>query len=183
MPYQQTRTIEDLRAHGTVVSGIPSYDNDISNQMVTMMLTIDQMVEFYRRGIPVRVCDVADTKRIYESISQHIYSWKSRLEKGINIGDAPIEDLIDLDRFANAVYEHAKYEFTEETANSILAQHLGTIQRLNSTNFFNKQMLQNIKGAGDEDGIIRINQEKPKEPERDSLQDFFKSRIDNLKRY
>ena len=180
IPYMRSRTIEDIRQHGTVVSGIASYDNDIDNQLLTTMLSISSMVDYFREGVPIRVVDHSDCKRIYEDISQHIYSWKSRLEHGINIGDAPIDDLIDLDRFANTVYEHAKYQFTKDTANSIFAQHLGTIQRINSSNFFSKPLTTSTGNT--EDGIVRINAEEKIE-DRDSLGEFFKSRASFIRRY
>ena len=179
IPYMQSRTIQDIRDHGTVISGVASYDADINNQMLTTMIPISTMVDYFKEGVPIRVVDASDCKRIYEDISQHIYAWKSRLERGINIGDAPIEDLINLDRFANTVYEHAKYQFTRETANSIFAQHLGSIQRINSSNFFSKPI---TAVTGDDDGIVRINAEE-KISDRDSLGEFFKSRASFIRRY
>lgn len=180
IPYMRSRSIKDIRERGTVVSGIPAYDNDINNQMLTTMINISTMVDYFKEGVPVRVVDPSDCKAIYEAISAHIYAWKSILERGINIGGAPIEDLITLDRFANTVYEHAKYQFTADTANSIFAQHLSGIQRINAQNFFNKPL--GIKQNEGEDGVVRINAE-PKIEDRDSLGDFFKMRASSIRRY
>lgn len=176
MPYMQTRTLEDIRQKGTVISGVASYDADIGNQLITMCLNIDQMAEYFREGVPIRVCDPKDTKQIYEAISRHIHAWKGQLERGINIGDAPIEDLILLDRLAHTVYEHAKYHFTNEGANSVFAQHLGRISMLNNSNFFSSKVQQ-------DDGILRINGDNGGYEERDSLQDFFKSRSGSLRSF
>lgn len=179
MPYMQTRTVQDIREKGTVVSGIPSYDRDIPNQLVVMMLTISQMADYFKEDVPIRVCSEADVKTIYEDISQHIHAWKARLERGINIGDAPVDDLILLDRFANSIYEHAKYQFTPEMAQSMFAQHLGSVQRINVSNFFNKPPAKFAAKPGEED-IVRINANP--EPERDSLGEFFKASLINLRR-
>jgi hypothetical protein len=48
------------------------------------------------------------------------------MEKSLNIGNAPLEDLKLMDRFANAVYEHAKYQFTDDTISSIIARRMDT---------------------------------------------------------
>lgn len=174
LPYQQSRHEEDIRKHGTRVSGIEAYDRDQHNHWYVTMLSVSQMVDFYKEGVPLRISSQADIKEIYESISSHIEAWKERLQRGINIGDAPIEDLILMDQFANTVYEHAKYHFTPETANSLFINHLSGLQRIGVSNFFNsKEFAKRPEETSDdtEDG---------KMPERDSLADFFKSRLTNL---
>lgn len=183
IPYLQSRMIDHIRLLGTPISGIKAVDKELANQWVTTMLTIDQMVELYKRGVPVRVPIVSDTKQIYDFISQHIYAWKQRLERGINIGDAPIEDLIALDEFANIVYEHAKYQFTRETADSLISRHLSSLQRFNASNFFNREALDklNIPSTNALPGVTRINaQDDNYIPDRDSLSEFFKDRLVNL---
>lgn len=180
--YMATRSIEDIRRNGTTVSGIASYDADIKNQMINMQLSIGQMVDYYAEGVPLYVCDPKDTKEIYESISEHIYAWKSRLERGVNIGDAPIEDLINMDKFANSVYAHAKYLICDNTENSIFAQYLSKIQRTNNSNFFTKRIIVNQPNTAKEVG--RFEDVKPEEESpRDSLGEFFKSRTQHLRRY
>lgn len=185
VPYLRSRTIDDLRNTGTVISGIASYDKDIANQMQNMYLSVSGMIDYYKEGVPIRVIESKDTKQIYEDISNHLHAWKTRLEKGINIGDAPVEDLITMDRFANSVYEHAKFQFTAEMAQSIFAMHLNSVQRINASNFFTKKATQLLTGKPGEEDVIRINaDDKPKEEERDSLGEFFKSRLGNIsKRY
>lgn len=183
VPYLRSRTIEDLRNTGTVVSGIASYDKDIPNQMQTMHMSVNSMVDYFREGVPVRVLDPRDTKQIYEDISSHIHAWKTRLEKGINIGDAPIDDLITMDRFANSVYAHAKYQFTSDIAQSIFAQHLNNVQRINASNFFTMKATQKLLGKPGEEDVFRINADPEPEVERDSLGEFFKSRLTNMKRF
>lgn len=173
VPYMQSRTIEDIREKGTVVSGIAAYDADISNQMVTMYLTVDNMVEYYRHMVPLRVIESKDTKKIYEDVSAHLEAWKYQLDNAINIGDAPIEDLILLDRFAQTVYGHAKFEFRSENANSVFAQYLDRISLLNSSNFF----------TAPESQVTTFNKIDDNYETRDSLQDFFKTRGAAIRRF
>lgn len=180
IPYLQSRTIEDIREKGTVISGIASYDADIKNQMQTTYLSINQMVDYYKEGVPVRLCEKDDPKRIYEAVSEHIHAWKYQLQNGINIGDAPIEDLILMDKFASTVYEHAKHHFNDDTTNSILAQHFGKISSINQANFFTPSSDIAKKVKHEADGVVKINSD---EVERESLGDFFKSRVSYLRRF
>lgn len=182
--YMLSRSVEDLRQNGMTISGIASYDADIKNQMINMQLSIAQMVDYFAEGVPVYVTDPKDTREIYESISAHIYAWKSRLERGINIGDAPIEDLINMDKFANSVYAHAKFLICNDTGNSVFAQYMSKVQRLNQSNFFSKRIIANKPESSSENISDRFSDRKKEEEEgRDSLAEFFKSRSQHLRRY
>lgn len=182
VPYLQSRTVDDVRRHGVNVSGVKAIDEDIHNQWITTMMTIASMADYFQDGVPIRVIKQSDVKEIYEHISNHIYAWKSRLERGINIGDAPIDHLITLDRFANTIYDQAKYQFTPEMASSLMAQHMSKLQRVNASNFFTSGAMSNLQAPGAEQGITRINASKPEHEERDSLGEFFKTRLINLRR-
>lgn len=183
VPYLQSRPIELMKLIGTPVSGVKEIDKDIQNQWIVTMMPIAYMVELYQKGIPVSVVLPSDTKQIYDFISQHIYAWKRRLEVGINIGDAPIDDLIAMDEFAHLVYEHARYQFTRETADSIISRHLTGLQRFNIHTFFNRDVVVNLNNKdGISSPVTRINHdEEDHVPDRDSLSDFFKDRIISLR--
>lgn len=179
VPTLQNRSIAEMKLFGTHVSGVKEMDNDLQNQWTTTMATVAQMVELYQRGIAVKVILEKDTKQIYEFISDHINAWRQQLERGINIGNAPIDDLIAMDEFANLVYENAKYQFTRETADSFISRHLTSIHRFNGNNFLNPSALANLNSPpGGFPGVTHINQDPEDEiPDRESLGDFFKDRI------
>lgn len=181
MPYQLTRHEEDIRKFGTRITGVKAIDSDINNQWFVTMISVAEMTKYFEEGVPIKISYEKDIKEIYESISEHIHAWKVQLEHGINIGDAPIKDLVMLDQFANSIYEHAKYQFTPETVDSLVANHILSLQRVNATNFFtNKSFLKKPTEVG-EDGITRINaQEEEEIPNRDSLAEFFKTRLITL---
>lgn len=179
IPWLQSRSIEDIKNTGVVLSGVPEIDRDINNQWQTTMLTISQMADYFKEGVAIRVVSSSDVKTIYNHISSHIHAWKSRLERGINIGDSPVDDLILLDRFANTIYDHAKYQFTPEIADSLIGKHLSELNRINPHNFFTGKAISNLNN-----GITRINATDDTEiPDRDSLGNFFKDRLINLRRY
>ncbi len=147
------------------------------------MMTISQMADYFKEGVPIRIPSESDVKEIYEHISEHIYAWKFRLERGINIGDAPIDDLITLDQFANTVYSHAKYHFTPDMFGGAFAKHMSGIQRVNASNFFNASALKNLNIPTSVDGVTRINAIEDEIPDRESLSDLFKERLINLRRW
>lgn len=182
MPYLQTRSLSDIRNTGVVVTGIREIDNDIPNQEMTTMLSISQMAEYFKEGVRIKVVNHGDVKTIYEYISQHIHTWKARLERGVNIGNAPVEDLILLDEFANTIYEHAKYQFTPEIANSLIGQHFANLNRANVNKFFVGRTVPALNGPVEHPSNNSAEDAK-KYPERDSIGEFFKNRLVNLRRY
>jgi hypothetical protein len=170
VPYLQSRTIEDIRMHGVVITGIEEFDRDIQNQWMTTMMPIADMVTYYRESVPIKVCDPRDVREIYDAITMHLQAWIQRLQIGINIHDAPIEDLITMDRFANTVYDEAKYQFTPEIADSLIIRQMQSVQRINPQNIFAPTKINHLR-QGDQDPY----------PARDGMGDFFKSRLTYLR--
>ncbi|MDD2879680.1 MAG: hypothetical protein PHQ58_04520 [Rhodoferax sp.] len=118
VPFKDTMSDDYVRLFGMPTVGDPVIDRDMHNQPIYTYMTINKMVEYFRAGINVKVQKHSDTKRIYDIISRYINCWKEQLEHGINIGGAPIDDLILLDRFASVVFEHAVQHLTMEYLNS-----------------------------------------------------------------
>lgn len=178
-PELQSRSIEHIKFFGTPTTNDPAIDRELSQQWITSYISINDMVEHFKAGVPVKVVSYEDVKKIYEYISQHLHAWKSQISVGINIGDAPLDDLVDLDRFANVVYDHAKYQFTREMADSILAKSISSVVKINKTNFFKPEV--NIKN---DDNISRINAvEEDIYPKREELADLFKDRKITTRRW
>ena len=179
IPYIHSIPVETMRATGVRLSGHADVDNDIKNQIVTVYLTIDQMVEHYRNGVTIFVPDENDIRKIYELIEAHIYAWKAQLRNGVNIGDAPLEDLISMDQFANSVYKHAKYLLSKDEVDSFFANALGRVQTVNPVNLFNQSSLANFLKGETVTGKERedIPTEDTVVEERDSLSEFFQERV------
>lgn len=191
VPMVASRGINDIRRRGVLLSGIKELDDDIMNRTIITFATIDRMVEWYREGVAIGVCNPADTKIIYTHISNHIKAWKHQLERGINIGNAPIEDLVLMDEFAHTVYEHAKYEFKGEVIDSIIAQHFKDVQPIGPNEFFNPNALRKlrlldvdggVKYNANGDVVINGSDNEGKPEDRESYADFFKERMINFSR-
>lgn len=182
IPYIHARSIEDIKMYGTNITGVPEIDKDYASEIITCMITVNQMVEYYKEGVPIRIPSQSDIKEIYDSISDHLYAWKDRLYAGINIFNAPIEDLILMDKFANAIYDHAKYHFTDDVLNSLTASHLVNLSPINTMNMFKPSVKEYIKGTS---GVTIINKETEEEklPERESLGEYFGKRMPGIRRF
>lgn len=170
----KSRSIEDVEHFGVPYSGDPLYDQAMMQEDKIRMLTINDMVEYFRKGLVVAVVDSKDTKLIYEYITDHLNAWKEKLEKGWHIGGAPIEDLILMDKFANAVHKHARHHFTTEMVDSILARRLSGTLRVSRDKIFAagpKPEVVNKLEDGQED-------DEPKFPERKGMAEVFAAKSD-----
>lgn len=169
IPQLQTTSTTYLRLFGSPTTGHPEIDKSLNDQTLTTYLTIAKMVEYYKKGVPVRVAQYKDTKTIYEYIENHIRAWKRRLETGINIGGAPIEDLITMDQFATSVYQHARHLIDQEEIDSFLIKSMNQVQSINKFNILKPLVTENEE-------VTKINvDDEPVFPQRDSLADVFKN--------
>lgn len=169
--YLQARSIDHIKLLGVNITGNKDVDNDIENQLITTYMSINSMIDYFKEGVTIRVVEYKDTKTIYEYISLHLAAWKERLFRGINIGNAPVDDLIVMDYFASTVYEHAKYNLVENLPDSIAIRYAASIQSLNPFNFLNKTAAKHTANE-----VITY-------PERDSYANFFQEKTIVNRRY
>lgn len=127
VPYIETLSVEEIRMHGMPCSGIDKLDQAVAKDLVDRYYTIAEMVEFMRRGVTLRIPKYDDTKKIYEYIQAHLLAWKEELLTQHNASYAPLEDLIDLDKFAVLVYSKAKYVFKSHNAGDFVARSLASL--------------------------------------------------------
>lgn len=135
VPYLQTMSAEYIREYGVLASGDPVRDKALGSETITTMLSIAKMIEYFSKGVTVGVVRYEDTKKIYEYISNHLQAWKRELEYSVN-ADAPVEDLLLMDRFASAVYVHARHQFTQDYADGIIARRLTGGMSVNKNTLF-----------------------------------------------
>jgi hypothetical protein len=130
-------------------------------------------MEYWDQGVTVGIVNETDTKRIYEFISNHLLAWKQILDTGLNTRGAPLEDLVKLDQFANAVYRHARYQFTQEYVDSVLGRTIDAIPhaRHNVMKPFVEVMRINAVEEGRPEDAQKALEEQY--PDRVSLADAF----------
>lgn len=130
-----TTSAEYYKIFGRQSSGYKAIDDSCPDQYVDTMITIDKMVEYHKKGIPIQVVNYDDCEKIYQCVERHLRAWANLLQHGVNIGDAPIDDLIAMDEFANSVYSKAKYIIKDEIATSVFMQRISSITTLSRNTF------------------------------------------------
>lgn len=149
-----------LRNHGTYVTGDKKIDRGNVNNWIVTYLTIDRMVDYYQEGVTIALAKQSDAKLIYEAIESHLLAWTDHLQYGMNIGDAPINDLIAMDEFASVVYPHAKRHISKDIINNTMGRRMQSRFGFTPTTFIKP--------------ITPVQEEK--EPERTPFSDFLKAR-------
>ncbi len=124
-----SRSVEDVEHFGTPASGDSEFDKTMLTECRQYYKTTDQMVELFKRNIPVGLFTAVDAKSIYEDINDHLVRWQNTILKSPNIkpDNAVIDDLISMDKFASVVYPHAKPFFTTEVTQSLLLRRMTAI--------------------------------------------------------
>jgi hypothetical protein len=174
VPDLQTRSEQHIKMFGVHSTGDRAQDMIMANQLITVMISIAEMVEYHKQGVNIRVVKRQDVLTIYDYITRHLQAWKERLNQGLNIGDAPIDDLISLDQFANVVHESAKYQFTREIADSILAKHLASTITFNKHNIFKKESSAAVIISNQDPTKDKV--EKEEDLQRDGFAQLFKDK-------
>lgn len=131
IPDIYSRPDEDIKRFGTRITGDKLFDSGATGDFKTVMINIDKMIEHFRNNLEIRIVNYSDTKNIYEAISDHLHAWMYQIKHGINIGDAPIEDLILMDQFAEHVFGHAVQFYDDENNCSDLMRFLDPFTKSN----------------------------------------------------
>ncbi len=170
IPKIDTISTFELKTYGMYTTGNKELDKSVANEWITTYFNIAKMVEHFEEGTGLAIVKYSDIKEIYEHIENHLNAWKKQLSSGLNIGNAPIDDLVAMDEFANSVYEHAKYNFKRDEVNDIMKRSMAGILDINSFNFFNKKIVK-------ED----TTEEEEQYPARESFKDNLISQFANFK--
>lgn len=113
IPVLQMRSVEDIKTFGVPISGDERTDNMMSGESRQVMLPISRLVELHKQGCRIGVVHDRDTRRIYEAISLYLEVWKEKIVNRLNYTNIPQQDLVDLDEFAHAIYDRAKWHFDD----------------------------------------------------------------------
>lgn len=121
IPHIQLRSTDHLKAFGMPTVGDPYMDSQTANELITTCISINRMVEYFKQGANIRVVNPQDTKKIYEIISQLLSEWNQKMTYQLNPDPEVAEYLVDLDKLAGAVYEHAQPLLDRRVMESALA--------------------------------------------------------------
>lgn len=98
---------EEIAHYGRYTTGDKDYDKALLEESIIRWMSIKEMLEYYKRGKPFSVVNIADTEEIYTTIHQYLLHWKNRVTNSFNIGNAPVDELIQLDSFAGKIHGYA----------------------------------------------------------------------------
>jgi hypothetical protein len=172
MKFIETLSVEQIREYGMPYSGDAYYDRQTPNEVRSYVKTINEMVEFFKKGATIIIPRQADTAKIYQRVQDHLLAWRNYLDRTVNPNVAPLQDLIDLDNFAQAIHPYAKKFFTKEEHASVFKRHLGGLSRVDFANILGPspdQETQDTAGAPVPE----------KSTDRESMADLFASHRQN----
>lgn len=170
----QSRSVSNIRYLGNYMSGIREFDEDIPNQTYNRYMTIKDMVQHYKGGNQIYVPGYVGKKKvdqvgqIYVIVEKYLDYWREKLQYGVNLGDAPVEDLIEADMFADSLFNYAKYGSAKNKSLSSIYQSLTSVQRVNHHNFFTSGYKPYFTQTQES-----VNKDE-EELKRESLGEFFK---------
>lgn len=184
MLYLHSRSVDQIKKFGVRISGIEEIDRNLDKQMIETEMNIDSMFEKWRKGVTIRVVNYNDTAEIYRIIHSHLVAWSEYLSNGVNVGDAPLKDLIELDQFAAIVYDKAVAVFSQEDRNTAVASNFLNVQSINFKNILKRE--RNVSETRMTDGVevtTVTKNEKSGLPLRHSMKDIFSEQINRVSKW
>lgn len=159
---KQLATTSDtyLRLFGTHTHGDKAIDREMANQLITTFLPIVDMAEYYKNNVTIHIAKRSDLPVIYDLVEAHLNAWKYHLGRGLNTRKAPIEDLMLLDKFANSIFGHTKYEMKDGDESSF-------IKYLRSVHILSKPIMLSVNNV--------VDNASDDLPVRNSFTDAFKT--------
>lgn len=120
-------SIEEMQHFGRYTTGDKAFDKALLEERITRWLSINEMLEYYKRGKPFSIVNIQNAEEIYTTIHQYLLSWESRIKNSVNIGNAPIDDLIDLDSFAGKIHGYACETMRVQKTQSSLMNYFASV--------------------------------------------------------
>ncbi len=165
--FLNSRSINDVKARGVRVTGIKRFDNEVKHEVVRAWLSINEMLGLYKRGIDVGIINRSDVVKIYEAVQDHLYEAISSTKQSINVPVKILEDLVDLDKFARSIYEHAKFDFSQKPE---VSDFLRAVNSKNANVFNNRLFMHPV-----EDRTTQLD--KIEQQQYDSHEDWLNDRL------
>lgn len=184
VPLINTLTVEEIREFGMPSSGMKEFDTGAENELVDRYVTINEMLIMHLNGIDVLVDPYEKTKDIYEAISDYLGFWLKHIRQTYSTNHVPLEDLQDLDKFANVVYDKAKYQFTTAIVDDAMMQAINDVSIVNFDTILAppKPKVTHVNHDGKKMGFnnAREEPEEPAEqeelyPPREGMLEMFKT--------
>jgi len=105
--------VQDLRSDEELAQDLdnhnwaPDHVRAAANEIIQTYITINRMVELWKKQRRFTIENSKDVKNIYDIINNYINLYISKVQDSVNAGSAPIDDLISLDELAHHLYPSA----------------------------------------------------------------------------
>lgn len=84
----------------------------LMNRPTEVYIPISKMLDLWLRNRYLHLKNISDTKKIHEAIQRHLNLWKNKIDSSFTrTPNAPYDDLINLDRFAEMIFQWAKHYY------------------------------------------------------------------------
>ena len=110
IPQGMIQSDEEIATLGAFTTGNPASDREMMQQPFFSYVTIDAVVEWQRKGIPVEFANPKDFKKVYDIIVEHLNDLALAIRNGWMITAPPTEDLQLLEQIASRLYVKARSE-------------------------------------------------------------------------
>ena len=174
VPSRMMQSIEEQRMFGVRAVGDKAIDNALLNERTYTWISIAKMCEYFKEGVTVGVADPADCKKIYDAVNAHLETWAAYINRAIHTTKIPFEELILMDKFATAVYKHARFQNATSTYASIFAEKMNAALHMGPLSMFGRPILMtNTRTVFEQEAFT--DNFIPHEAEHDSLENMLKA--------
>lgn len=109
IPDQVTLDPEYIKRFGVIVTSDKKIDKMLSTNFTNVMIPVIKMLEYYTRGVEIRIHSREDMVTIYKDIDNYLNEWREHIRYDINLAlDQSKELLIELEKLAKDLHNKAK---------------------------------------------------------------------------
>ncbi|WP_257292808.1 hypothetical protein [Endozoicomonas sp. ONNA1] len=88
---------EEIEFFGSYTTGDVDRDYFMASLPQQRLITINDMVEYRKRGAVLQLANVNDAPRIYEIVKDHMDDWLNKTQRIGDSANPPMDDLVQLD--------------------------------------------------------------------------------------
>lgn len=120
---------EYIKIFGVHVTGDKDIDGNIHKTFTTVMISPIKMLEYFDRGLEIRIPNREDMIKIHKDIELYLGEWRDHLKYDINLSVSEHKDLItNLEKMSKTIYGKAKNK--EVIDNLFVKKQIGLVNPL-----------------------------------------------------
>lgn len=102
------RSTDDISMRGFNTTGDENYDRQMREELIDCYITVNHMVEYYRKSVNVYLQRPDHSKIIFDVVTNYLNAWMDAIRYSHIQMTPPTEDLILLNNFSRMIYPVAK---------------------------------------------------------------------------